>query len=65
MQKTMFVVPAKGLRVLDPRTGQPIKADGQAVPRNTYWLRRLRAGEVTKQAETPVPVTTKKAKADK
>lgn len=48
----MFVKPADGLRVLDPRHKQPLPADGREVPDNAYWTRRLRDGDVI-AAEPP------------
>lgn len=46
---SMFVTPAPGLMVLDPASRQPLPADGAHVPRTTYWLRRLREGDVIEQ----------------
>lgn len=43
---TMFVKPAAGHRVYDPATRQPLPPEGSEVPRNQYWLRRLRDGDV-------------------
>lgn len=43
----MFVVPAKGLIVRDPRTRQPLPEGGKEVPDDFYWVRRLRDGDVT------------------
>lgn len=42
--KMMFVRPVR--RVLDPQTKQPLAAEGERVPRNSYWLRRLFEGSV-------------------
>ena len=44
--ETVHVVPAEGARVLDPVTRKPLPAEGAMVPKNQYWLRRLRTGEV-------------------
>lgn len=30
----------------DPVTGQPLKAEGDGKPRSSFWLRRLRDGDV-------------------
>lgn len=38
--------------VRDPKTRAPLKQRGEVKPRNTYWLRRLRDGDV-------IEVTTK------
>lgn len=40
------VKPSEGARVLNPATRQPLPAEGASVPRSTYWLRRIAAGEV-------------------
>ena len=31
----------KGVLVRDPITREPLKANGEMKPRNTYWLRRI------------------------
>lgn len=54
----IHVVPAKGLRVLDPVNRQPLPPEGKEVERSTYWLRRERDGDVTIAATK----TAKKAK---
>lgn len=52
----MFVIPSPGRNVRDPaRRGKHIPAEGAEVPANTYWTRRLRAGDV---ALAPSPVVT-------
>lgn len=56
MNETMFVIPAPGLRVLDPITHQPLAAEGEEKPRSTHWLRRLREGDVR---EGKAPKTNK------
>lgn len=52
----MTVYPAAGRVVPDPEAGGTLAAEGRDVPRDTYWLRRLRDGDVTTEA-------SKKAKA--
>lgn len=44
-----YVKPATaGAVVRDPdRDGRPLPPEGAFVPRNTWWLRRLRHGDVT------------------
>lgn len=74
----MTVYPAAGRVVPDPEAGGTLAAEGRDVPRDAYWLRRLRVGDVTTDApeqdedvtpDVPAPdqvVTTdaaKKAKA--
>jgi hypothetical protein len=47
----MHVKPADGLKVMDPRTKRHIPAEGIRVSeRDTYWVRRLRAGDVVEVA---------------
>lgn len=55
--RTLNLRPAPGLIVRDPRTAQPLPAEGGTVPDNGYWRRRLRDGDV--QLVTSAP---KKAK---
>ncbi len=50
----MFIKPAAGLPVLDPITRRPIPDEGIEVPESTYWLRRVRGGDVS-----VVPAPTK------
>lgn len=42
----MFVKPAPGIRVRDPLTKLHIPDAGTEVPEESYWLRRLRSGDV-------------------
>ena len=42
----IFVKPASGKRVLDPKTKKELPEMGMEVPKNSYWLRRLRDGDV-------------------
>lgn len=34
--------------IRDPHTKRPLPAEGAEVPENTFWVRRLRAGEVVR-----------------
>ena len=43
---TVHATPTKGLAVINPATGKPLPPDGSPVPRNVYWLRRAKYGEV-------------------
>lgn len=43
---TMFVRPADGLNIRDPETGNYLPKTGQIVPRSSFWLRRLKDGDV-------------------
>ena len=42
----VFLKPKEGLRVKDPKTMQPLPPEGKRVKLDTYWLRRLKAGDV-------------------
>lgn len=44
---TMTLYPVPGRLVRHPETGEPVPAFGVTVPRSTYWLRRLREGDLT------------------
>ncbi|MEW9858465.1 DUF2635 domain-containing protein [Pseudomonas putida] len=41
------VYPVEGRVVPDPELGGVLPPAGREVPRDPYWLRRLRAGDVT------------------
>lgn len=60
---TLTIKPAPGpdgkpLTVRDPVTMLPLAAEGEVKPRDTYWLRRFKGGDV-------VETTLKPAKAAK
>lgn len=42
----MFVKPLKGRSVPDPARGDLLPSDGRNVEENSYWLRRIAAGDV-------------------
>lgn len=42
----MFVKPALGMKVRDPETRRHLPEAGAEVPPTTYWLRRLKAGDI-------------------
>ena len=47
MKSTFKIKPAtKGLIVRDNITRKPLAEKGEEKPRSSYWLRRLRAGDV-------------------
>ncbi|AKM43970.1 DUF2635 domain-containing protein [Burkholderia arboris] len=50
MTKTIRVKPADGRIVRDPLRGDDLPADGREVPRNVYWRRCVRAGDVIEMA---------------
>lgn len=41
-----MIKPAPGVTVRDPQTAQPLAAEGENKPRSSYWLRRLKDGDV-------------------
>jgi hypothetical protein len=55
----MTVYPAAGRVVPDPEAGGTLAAAGRDVPRDAYWLRRLRVGDVTTDAPKPAKAATK------
>ncbi|VVQ17013.1 hypothetical protein PS914_05946 [Pseudomonas fluorescens] len=55
----MTVYPAAGRVVPDPEAGGTLAAEGRDVPRDAYWLRRLRVGDVTTDAPKNAKAATK------
>ncbi len=52
----MFVKPAPGLKVRDPKTKQHLPESGAEVPdSDSYWVRRLRDGDVVRATPTTSP----------
>jgi hypothetical protein len=47
-EKKLMVIPAAGLFVRDPRPGKPkfLPVDGDVVPNDPYWRRRINDGDV-------------------
>lgn len=45
----MFVVPAPGIKVRDPVSRKHLPEKGKDVPESTFWLRRVRAGDVIRK----------------
>ena len=45
--QTFFIKPAPGLRIADPVSGEYLPESGGNMPRSGFWLRRLKAGDVT------------------
>lgn len=41
------VKPRPGLKVLRPEDRRELRAEGEDVPRTSYWLRRIKTGDVT------------------
>jgi hypothetical protein len=42
----MRVAPRNGKIIIDPATSRPLPSDGDDVPKSSYWIRRLQAGDV-------------------
>jgi hypothetical protein len=47
VNEKIYVIPAKGLTVIDPANGRALPPDGKAVDAGVYWIRRLNEGDVT------------------
>ncbi|WP_041388939.1 DUF2635 domain-containing protein [Polaromonas sp. JS666] len=47
MPEKIYLIPAPGLRVVNPATGQPLPPEGDTVEQGTYWIRRLNDGDVS------------------
>lgn len=63
----MYVIPKKDCIVRDPLTRIPIPVKGQRVPDNTFWRRRIKAGDVFSSVEVAPekPTINKKSSKDK
>ncbi|MEG2749456.1 MAG: DUF2635 domain-containing protein [Acinetobacter sp.] len=46
----MFVVPNNGYKIPDPSLSDYLPVEGREVEKNTYWVRRLRDGDVTEKS---------------
>jgi hypothetical protein len=42
----LYLIPKAGVTVRDPLNGKPLADAGETKPRTSYWLRRLRDGDV-------------------
>lgn len=58
----IFVKPPEGSMVKDPQTLLPLPERGKQVPASSYWLRRLRDGDVVRAEPGEAPKKKKKAK---
>jgi hypothetical protein len=58
---TVVLKPTPGLSVRDPQTARPLHADGEPKELNSYWLRRLREGDVIRVEEKAASKTPTKA----
>jgi len=52
MTKTVFVIPATGLKVADQERGGHLPEGGAEVPQTSYWNRRIKDGDVTVAAKS-------------
>lgn len=62
MTDQLFIKPADGCKVRDPGTGALLDAAGEAKPKTTFWLRRLRDGDVEVCEPAPVKAPKKDGK---
>lgn len=62
----MFIKPAPGVQVRYPPPNQRrvLPESGAGVPEESYWLRRLRAGDVVLAEQIPDSSTQGEVKAD-
>lgn len=61
MKTSLFLKPAKGVRVFNPATEQMLSVEGENVEANRYWLRRIKDGSAVKST----PITKNKKKVSK
>jgi hypothetical protein len=54
----LFLIPKEGVRVVEPISHTPLPAEGALVEESTYWLRRLRDGDVTAEVPAAKPAKT-------
>ncbi len=57
------VYPVAGRVAPDPELGGVLPSEGREVPRDAYWLRRLRAGDVTDKKPGAAKASAKAAAA--
>lgn len=59
----LYLIPKTGVTVRDPLNGKPLATAGETKPRTSYWLRRLRAGDVVEgkapKTAATAPASTK------
>ncbi|PFF95391.1 DUF2635 domain-containing protein [Escherichia albertii] len=49
---TLKIKPAEGKAIRDPFTMKLLNPDGEEKPRNSFWIRRLAAGDVVEVGRT-------------
>lgn len=59
-ESLITLYPVEGRTNIDPLTGKELAAEGEPKPLTSFWLRRLRHGDVTKTKPTPPKASTKK-----
>lgn len=47
LSNELYLIPKAGVTVRDPTTGKPLATSGETKPKTSYWLRRLRDGDVS------------------
>jgi len=55
----IYVVPAKGLTVINPANNQALPTEGAEVEMTPYWQRRINEGDVVQVAEGKAPAKAK------
>lgn len=59
---TIFVKPKNGILIKRPDNGRFLKPEGETVPKNSFWRRRLNDGDVLEtRASEPVKAAPKHA----
>lgn len=61
----IFVKPKKGMLVRDPISKQMLPENGKAVTKSTYWLRRIKDGDVVLTTKGGVEKAPEKSKETK
>ena len=61
MIRKFFIKPAPGRKVRDPQSGEHLSEAGEEKPRTSYWLRRIKDGDVQEAAKpkAATPAATK------
>lgn len=60
MTARITVKPAEGCMVRHPGNYKPLAAEGEAVEKTSYWIRKLRAGDVVEVKPAAQAKTTTK-----
>jgi hypothetical protein len=62
---SIFIKPASGLRIADPKTGEYLPEGGMLMPRSGFWLRRLKDGDVIEVKQAAQAAKSAKKASDK